>query len=51
MRQAATTESLKKLDEMADEQRRADRKQARQKAFAKVFDNYIKSAYRSGGNI
>jgi F0F1-type ATP synthase gamma subunit len=46
MRQAATTESLKKLDEMDEEQRRADRKIAKQKAFAKVFDNYVKKSYR-----
>jgi F0F1-type ATP synthase gamma subunit len=51
MRQAATTESLKRIDEMEEEQRRAERKKEKQKAFAKVFDNYIKKTFHGGQRI
>lgn len=42
MRQNATTESLKKLDEREEDERRALRKQRTQKAFQKTIDSYIK---------
>ncbi|MDR1293200.1 MAG: F0F1 ATP synthase subunit gamma [Clostridiales Family XIII bacterium] len=48
MRQAATTESLKKIDEIEETQLREARKVAKQKAFAKVFDNYIKKTVHGG---
>jgi hypothetical protein len=48
MRQAATTESLKKIDELEEAQLRAVRKVEKQKAFAKVFDNYIKKTVHGG---
>jgi F0F1-type ATP synthase gamma subunit len=47
MRQNATTESLKKIDEIEEEERRVLRKAEKQVAFAKVLDSYVKkTAYR-----
>lgn len=48
MRQNATTESLKKIDEMMEEQARVERKEKKQKAFGKVLDSYIKSSVYGG---
>jgi F0F1-type ATP synthase gamma subunit len=48
MRQAATTESLKKIDEMAEEQEKVDRKKKKQKASLKVMDSYIKQTVYGG---
>ncbi len=42
MRQNATTESLKKLDEMATEERRVMRKERNQSSFRKTIDNFSK---------
>ncbi len=42
MRQNATTESLKKLDEREEEELRENRKVRTQKAFQKTIDSYIK---------
>lgn len=42
MRQNATTESLKKLDEREEEELRESRKARTQKAFQKTIDSYIK---------
>jgi F0F1-type ATP synthase gamma subunit len=47
MRQEATTESLKKIDEIEEEELRVYRKEERLKAFAKAQDGYVKKiAYR-----
>ncbi|GHU66505.1 hypothetical protein AGMMS49983_16290 [Clostridia bacterium] len=48
MRQSATTESLKKIDEMTEEQMKADRKKKKQKDSVKVMDNYIKQVVYGG---
>ena len=48
MRQAATTESLKKIDEMTEEQEKVDRKMKKQKASMKVMDTYIKQTMYGG---
>lgn len=42
MRQNATSESLKKLDEMETEAKRLDRKEKNQKSFRKTIDNFVK---------
>ncbi len=42
MRQNATSESLKKLDEMEEEERRVERKEKNRIAFQKTIDSYIK---------
>lgn len=42
MRQNATSESLKKLDEMEEEQIRRDRKIKNQKSFQKTIDSFVK---------
>ena len=42
MRQNATTESLKKLDEREEEELRETRKMRTRKAFQKTIDSYIK---------
>ena len=42
LRQNATTESLKKIDELEEEQAMAERRQKRDKEFQKVIDNYVK---------
>lgn len=42
MRQNATSESLKKLDEMEAEAARVERKEKNQKAFQKTIDSFIK---------
>ncbi|MFI3227445.1 MAG: F0F1 ATP synthase subunit gamma [Clostridia bacterium] len=42
MRQNATSESLKKLDEMEEEQIRVDRKIKNQKGFQKTIDSFVK---------
>jgi F0F1-type ATP synthase gamma subunit len=44
LRQAATTESLKKIDEMEADEKRARRKEDKRKAFVKVFDSYVKQS-------
>lgn len=41
MRQNSTTESLRKIDEMAAEEKRLERKEHTQKAFKKTIDSYI----------
>lgn len=43
LRQNATSDSLKKIDEMETEARWAERKQANQKSVQKVIDSYVKS--------
>ena len=48
MRQSATTESLKKIDEMEEEKQKAERKKQKQKTAAKVMDNYIKQTMYGG---
>lgn len=42
MRQNATTESLKKLDEREAEELRLQRKEHTQKAFRKTIDSFVK---------
>lgn len=42
MRQNATTESLKKIDEMEEEAQMEERRTRRNKEFQKVVDNYVK---------
>lgn len=42
LRQAATSESLKKLDEMEEEEGRRERKAKNQAAFRKTIDSYVK---------
>lgn len=42
MRQNATTESLKKLDEIEVEQRREERKKKTQESFRKTIDSFVK---------
>ncbi len=42
MRQNATSESLKKLDEMEEEAIRKDRKEKNQKTFQKTIDSFVK---------
>ena len=42
MRQNATSESLKKLDEMESEAARVERKKKNQAAFRKTIDSFIK---------
>ncbi len=48
MRQNATTESLKKLDEMRTEAERAARKSKTQTAFRKTIDSYVKQKSLNG---
>ena len=48
MRQSATTESLKKIDEMEEEKLKAERKKKKQKDAMKVMDNYIKQIMYGG---
>jgi F0F1-type ATP synthase gamma subunit len=48
MRQSATTESLKKIDEMTEEQEKAERKVKKAKDSVKVMDNYIKQTVYGG---
>jgi F0F1-type ATP synthase gamma subunit len=48
MRQNATSESLKKLDELEQEQLQAQRKERTQKAFQKTIDSYIKQKSLQG---
>lgn len=47
-RQKLTTESLKKIDEIEEENTRKERKQRNQKAFKKVTENFIKLRSREG---
>lgn len=42
LRQNATTESLKKIDEMEEEHVRVERREKNNKEFQKVIDNYVK---------
>jgi F0F1-type ATP synthase gamma subunit len=48
MRQSATTESLKKIDEMVAEKQLIERKEKRQKGFRKVLDSYVKKTVFGG---
>ena len=48
MRQNATTESLKKIDEMMEEKAKEERKEKKQKAFSKVLDSYVKKNMYGG---
>ena len=50
MRQNATTESLKKIDEIMAENLRVERKEKRQKAFGKVLEGYVKKSVYGGEN-
>lgn len=49
MRQNATTESLKRIEEREEQQQRRDRKQRTQQAFRKVIDAYTKKKGIEGG--
>lgn len=42
LRQNATTDSLKKIDEMEEERVMEERREIRGKEFQKVVDNYVK---------
>lgn len=42
MRQNATTESIKKLEELEEEERRVERKERTQEAFRKTIDSFVK---------
>lgn len=44
LRQNATTESLKKIDEMEEEQLMQSRREKREKEFKKVIDNFVKKS-------
>jgi F0F1-type ATP synthase gamma subunit len=48
MRHNATTESLKKIDEKAAKDRRAENKTKRRKSFSKVLDGYTKKIFFEG---
>lgn len=48
MRQNATTESLKKIDEMMEEQLRVQRKHEKQVSFGKILDSYLKKTVYGG---
>ena len=48
MRQNATTESLKKLDEREAEELRLQRKENTQRSFRKTIDSFIKQRSLSG---
>lgn len=48
MRQNATTESLKKIDEIMQEREKEERKAKKQKAFEKVLDSYMKKSVYGG---
>lgn len=50
MRQNATTESLKKLDEMEGEARRVARKEKNQASFRKTIDSFVKQKSLSEGD-
>jgi F0F1-type ATP synthase gamma subunit len=49
MRHAATTESLKKIDEREEEERRAENKLKKSASFAKVLDGYTKKRFSGVG--
>ena len=47
MRQNATNESLKRIDEMEEEQKKVEIRSAREKEFAKVIDNFVRMRGRN----
>ena len=49
MRQNATTESLKKIDEQIAENQRLANKEKKQVAFEKILDSYVKKSFYDGG--
>ena len=47
LRQNTTTESLKKIDELEEEQVKAGRREKNNKEFEKIIENYVKNrAYK-----
>jgi F0F1-type ATP synthase gamma subunit len=48
MRQNATTESLKKIDEREEEERLLEMKAKKQKSFRRVLDSYVKKSFYGG---
>ena len=42
MRQNATNDSLKRIDEIEEENKRLEMKERREKEFAKVIDSFVK---------
>ncbi len=50
MRQNSTNESLKRIDEMEEEKRKLEIRAGREKEFAKVIDNFVRTRSRKNGS-
>lgn len=50
MRQNATSESLKRIDEMEEEKKRLEIRAGREKEFARVIDSFVKMKTRTPEN-
>lgn len=50
MRQNATSESLKRIDELEEEKKKLEIRAGREKEFAKVVDNFVRTSGRAAGS-